>query len=164
MQAALVEELGGEGANVGMQAPRLFEEQSAVRRDRGMGAKNVVERRHVGAFRMAALHGLLELPRIAQAARCSSRPATPPAHSPGTFARPRRRTAHRPPRAILAAPRATLCQPRPWQSCQSPQSAALSVMNWSAGMLVFVSEPSGCNVSRCPSRPRFRLRHPASCG
>src|SRR6478752_7379356 len=35
VQAALVEDLGRKGADVWMQAPRLFQEQTPVRRDRG---------------------------------------------------------------------------------------------------------------------------------
>ena len=48
-----------------MEPPGLFEEQALVRRDRPLAAENVIERRHIGALRVAALHRLIELLRIA---------------------------------------------------------------------------------------------------
>ena len=47
-------------------AASLLEEESAIGGDGRMLAENMVERRHVGAFGVAALHRLFELPRVAQ--------------------------------------------------------------------------------------------------
>ena len=64
--ASGIEELGGEGANVGMQPPGLGEKQAAIGRNRLLAVKNVMQRRHVRAFGVAALHRLFELLRIAE--------------------------------------------------------------------------------------------------
>ena len=61
----VIEELGRVGADRGMQPPGLFEEQPLVRRNGLFAAENVIERRHIGALGMAALHRLIELLRIA---------------------------------------------------------------------------------------------------
>ena len=65
-QAAFIEQLGSEGANLGMQAPCFFEKQTPVGRNRRMAAEYVVEGGNIGAFGMTALHRLLELLRIAE--------------------------------------------------------------------------------------------------
>jgi hypothetical protein len=48
-----------------MQPPRLLQKQPLVRRDGALATQNVVERRHISALRVAALHRLIELLRVA---------------------------------------------------------------------------------------------------
>jgi hypothetical protein len=64
-QLALVVQLRGEGAQVGVQAPRLLAEEATVAGER-VGADEVLERGHACAGRVHALRGLLELARIAE--------------------------------------------------------------------------------------------------
>ena len=49
-----------------MQAPGFFEKKSAIRGNRRMRPQDMRQRGDVGTFRMAPLHRLLELPRIAE--------------------------------------------------------------------------------------------------
>src|SRR5690606_36004478 len=65
-QSILVERLGGELADRGMQAPGLAQEQAAVGRYGLVLAEQVLERRRLRAGRVARLLRLLELLRIAE--------------------------------------------------------------------------------------------------
>ena len=66
LEAILVEDLRGEVAQVGMEAPGVLEEQpEGGRHGRGV-AEDVRERRPVRTRRMAALEWLVELLRIAE--------------------------------------------------------------------------------------------------
>ena len=54
-----VEKLGGKIADGRVQPPSLRQEQPAIRWDGLFTAENVSERRNIGAFRVAALRGLV---------------------------------------------------------------------------------------------------------
>src|SRR5580658_240398 len=88
-ELAIIEEFRGIAADRRMEPPSLFEEQTLVRADRPLAAQNVIEGRHIGAFRMAALHRVIEL-LDRRSAPPSSPPATPRAHWRATSARPHR--------------------------------------------------------------------------
>ena len=165
VQAALVEDLGRKGADFWMQAPRLFQEQSSVRRDRGMGTKDVVESRDFRPFRMAALNGLLELPRISKEndVPCGLRyrEHIRQAHLSGLvheqnidrlvkfWARPKPRG--------TAGDMTTGFESFQWsRRCRSRTEGL--------GGRLQLPTPSAHNVLRTLSRSRFSLRHPASCG
>ena len=66
LQPPFVEELGREAADRRMKPPRLLEEQPAVGGDGLMAVQQVMKGRDIRAFGMAALHGLVELLRIAE--------------------------------------------------------------------------------------------------
>ena len=64
-QLALVEQLGGERADRGVQPPGLLEKEAAVGRDRGLSVEQVLEHGGLAAVGVRALQHLAELLRVA---------------------------------------------------------------------------------------------------
>src|SRR5437762_5403934 len=66
LEPALVEEFRGKCANVGMKSPGVLQKQPLLGADGELAVENVVQGGDAGAFGMAPLCRLVQLPRIAQ--------------------------------------------------------------------------------------------------